>query len=83
MPVLRSVVHQQQDPCGTDRIHNQVQQVLGFTVDPVQVFKDQHQRLVQRFAQQDPFDSLVHASAPGLRVHLFQRIVAFAQSQQR
>jgi hypothetical protein len=42
---------EQQDLCGSDRIGQQVQQLLGLLIDSVEVFEDHHQRLIERFAQ--------------------------------
>src|ERR1700730_9023550 len=73
MRVLGTVVDQQQDFHSADRIGEQIQERLGFLVYPVQVLEDHHQRLIQRFTQQNTFDRVERASLANLRVHLRER----------
>ena len=49
--ILRTIVHQQQDWPG-DTLTQHIQKPLGLTVDPVQVFKDQDQRLLKALPQE-------------------------------
>ncbi len=46
---------------------------LGLAVDPVQVFKDQDQGLVQALAQEEFLERLERPPSADLRVHLGQR----------
>jgi hypothetical protein len=50
MRILGPVVDEQQEFRGTKRIREQVQQLLGLLVDPMQVLEDHHQRLIETFA---------------------------------
>ena len=50
-------------------IHQQVEKLLGFRVDPVQVLEDHHQRLFEALTDDDALDRLQSAPAPYLRVH--------------
>ena len=50
-----------------------VEKPLRLTVDPVQVFKDQDQRLVETLAQEQLLERLKRPPPPNLRVHLLQR----------
>ena len=59
--VFGTVIDQQQNLRGADRIGQQVEQLLRRVIDPVQVLEDHHQRLIERFAQQNPFDRLERA----------------------
>jgi hypothetical protein len=82
MRILGPVVHQQQEFRGSDGIGQQVQQLLGLLVDPVEVFEDHYHGLIERFAQQDAFDGLQRAPLLDLPVHLRQRIVALDDTEQ-
>src|SRR5216684_5702473 len=82
MRILEPIVHQQQKFRGPDRIGKQVQQLLGLLVDPVEIFEDYHQRLVERFAQQDALDRFQRPPLPDLSVHLRQRIVTLDYGEQ-
>ena len=82
MRILGTVVHQQQNLRGPDRIGEQVQQLLGLLVDPVEVFEDHHQRLIETLAQDDAFDRFQRAPLSDLPVHLRQRIVALDDAKQ-
>ena len=82
MRVFGAVVDQQQDSGGADRIGQQIQERLGLFIDPVQVFENHHQRLIEALAQQDPFDRFERAPLPHLPIHLRQRIVALDDTEQ-
>ena len=59
-----------------------IQKALRLTVNPVQVFKDQDQRLVETLAQEQLLERLERPSPPNLRVHLLQRRGLFFNAQQ-
>jgi hypothetical protein len=82
MSVLGPVVHQQQEFRGSDGIGQQVQQLLGVLVDPVEVFEDQHQRLVETLTQDSALDRFQRPPLPDLPVHLRQRIVTLDDAEQ-
>ena len=48
--VLGAVVNQQQNLRGADRIGEQIEQLLGLFIDPVQVLENYNQRLVEALA---------------------------------
>src|ERR1700730_5911074 len=77
MPVLGPVVHQHQDASIGKRIDQQVEQALGLAVNPVQVFEDNHQWLVEALPQHDAFDCLQYSPPPDLWAHVRQRIAGF------
>src|SRR6266852_4164885 len=83
MRVLRAIVDQQENLRGADRVSEQIQKRLGLAIDPVQILEDHHQRLVERFAQQDTLDRLERAALADLRIHLRNRVIAFHNPQQR
>src|SRR5713101_7266718 len=83
MRVLRAIVDQQENLRGADRVSEQIQKRLGLAIDPVQILEDRHQRLVERFAQQDALDRLERAALADLRIHLRNRVIAFHNPQQR
>jgi hypothetical protein len=64
--VLRPVVHQQEQPRGSEGVDEGVEQRLGLAVDPVEVLEDHEQRLLARFPQQEPLDG-VERVLPALR----------------
>src|SRR5712692_3367461 len=53
VPILRAIVHQQQDTSTSTAAGEQVEQRLGLSVDPVQVFEDHDYWLFQAFAKDD------------------------------
>ncbi len=83
MRILGPIVHQQQNIRGADRIGEEIEKFLRLVIDPVQVFEDHHQRLIERFAQQQPFDGFEGTALLDLRIHLQERVLAFDDSQQR
>src|SRR5262245_32839207 len=68
MLVLWSIVHQQQQRRREQAVHKAVQQGLGLGVNPVQIFKDQEQRLHLTFAQQYALECGERALPPQLRI---------------
>ena len=82
MPILRTIVHQQQEFRGPNRIGHQIQQLLRRLIDPVQVLEDHHRRLIERFVQQDALDRLQRPPLPDLPIHLRQRIVTLDDAEQ-
>ena len=64
--VLRAIVDQQQDGRRRHTLAQQLQPGLGLAIEPVQVFDQQQQGLVQAFAQQHPGDRLEGAAAAGV-----------------
>ena len=73
--VLGTVVNQQQNLRGGDRIGEQIEQRLGFFIDPVQVLENYNQRLVEALAHEDSLDRLQRTPLADLRIHLRKRIV--------
>ena len=81
--VLGPVRHQEQEPRGSERRHEAVEEGLRLGVDPVEVLDDEEQRLLSRLAQQEPshrvqcaLPSLHRAESPPLAVvhrHVDQR----------
>ena len=59
-----------------------VEKPLRLAIDPVQVFKDQDQRLVETLAQEQLLERLKRPPPPNLRVHLLQRRGLFFNAQQ-
>ena len=82
MAVLGPIVHQQQDARRADAVGQQVQECLRLAIDPVQVFEDHYQRLVDTLAQQDALDRLQRASLAGLRLDLRDLLVLIGQAKQ-
>ena len=75
MLVLRSIVHQQQQPGGGQALDQAVEQGLGLRIDPVQILKDQQQGLRLAFPQQHPLERLQRALAPLRRIELLEGAV--------
>ena len=82
MVVLGAVVDQQQDAGGGDAVHQQIEERLGFAVDPVEVLELDDQRLAQALARQNPLDRLQGPPPPGLRVECRQRVVTLGNAKQ-
>ena len=55
---------------------------MRLTVDPVQILKDQDQRLIETLAQEEFLERLKRPPAANLRVHLLQRRGLFFNPQQ-
>jgi len=70
--VLGAIVDQQQDGCRRHTLTQQLQPGLGLAIEPVQIFDQQQQGLVQAFAQQHPGDRLEGAAAAQRGIHLGQ-----------
>ena len=82
MRIFRPIIHHQQDLCGADRVGEQIQELLGLLVDPVQILEDHHQRLIQTLAQDDAFDRLQRPPLLDLPVHLRQGILTLDDAEQ-
>ena len=68
--VLGAVVHEQQDLGGGDTLAEDVEKPLRLAVNPMEVLKDQDQRLVETLAEEQSLERLEGAAAANLRVHL-------------
>src|SRR5919197_724850 len=64
MLVLRTVVDEQQEPGRRYALDQAVQQRLGLGIDPVQVLKDQQQRLHLAFTHEEALEPVERALAP-------------------
>jgi hypothetical protein len=56
--ILRAVVDQEEDPRSRQALDQHIERGLRLRIDPVQVFKDQQQRLHLALAQQDALQRL-------------------------
>ena len=70
LPILRTIIRQQEDTGTSHTLTQGIEKPLRLTVDPVQVFKEQDQGLIETLAQKELLDSIKRPSAPNLRVHL-------------
>jgi len=68
--VLRAIIDQQEEPRGRQALDQAVQQCLRLGINPMQIFKDQHQRLYLAFAQHHPLEGVKRALAALWRVKL-------------
>ena len=82
MAILGAIVHQQQDLAPGHTLTQRVEKPLRLTINPMQVFKDENQRLIETLAQEQLLERLKRPSAPNLRVHLLQRRGLFFNAQQ-
>ena len=82
MRVLGSIVYQQQNLRSPDRVGEQIEQSLGALVDPMEVLEDHDQRLVERFAQENPLDRVERAPLASLHLDLRDLTVLVAQAEQ-
>ncbi len=72
--IFRPVVDQQQHARIGNAIGEQIEQGLDLGIDPVKVFEDQNNRMLQRLAQNDPLYYLERATTSDLRIHLCKRV---------
>ncbi|MCY1283203.1 hypothetical protein D9M70_320760 [compost metagenome] len=82
MAVLGPVVDQQHHARGGHMVDHHVEEGLGLAIEPLQVFKDQHQRLVDALAHQQPGNRVKGALAPDRRIHGRQRRTRFGGAEQ-
>ena len=81
--VLRAVVDQEQEPGRRQALDQAVEQGLGLGIDPVQILKDQQQRLHLAFAQQHALERLERALAALRRIERQERAVLRQGVQER
>ena len=60
----RAVVHEQEQPGGTEALDQAVQQRLGLAVDPVEVLEDQHERLLARLPEKQALHAVERLPPP-------------------
>src|SRR6266571_4968163 len=72
LSILGAVVHQQENAGTRDTLAQGIEEALGLSVDPVQVFKDEDKGLVETLAEEELFECLKGPSPPNLRVHLLE-----------
>jgi hypothetical protein len=80
--VFRAVVDQQEHAGCGQALDQSLEERLRLRIDPVQVFKDQQQRLHLTFAQQHALERLQHALTPLRRLELLERTVLWEDVQQ-
>ena len=80
--VLRAVVDQQQELGRGQALDQAVEEGLGLGIDPVQVLKDQQQRLHLAFAQQQALEPVERALAPLGRIEGQERAVLWQGVQE-
>src|SRR5712692_2228636 len=73
VPILGTVVSQQEDTSRCYALAEGIQTPLGLTIQPMQVFKDEDQRLIETLAQKQLLYGLERAPAANLWVHLLER----------
>ena len=83
MLVLRAVVDQQQHPGRRQALDQAVEQGLRLGIDPVQILKDQQQRLHLTFAQQHALEGVERALASLRRIERAKRAVLRQGVQER
>ncbi len=64
MPVLGTVVDEQENPCRRQAIDEAVEHRLGFRIDPVKILDNNDQRLQLTLAQLDSLDHIENPLAP-------------------
>ncbi len=70
MLILRAIVDQQQQTCGRQALDQAVEERLGFSVDPVQVFEQDQHRLHLALPEQQPLDTIERSLAALWGLHL-------------
>ena len=82
MLVLRPVVDQQQELGRRHALDQAVEEGLGLGIDPVQVLKDQQQRLHLAFAHEEALEPVERALAPLRRIERQERAVRWQSVQE-
>ena len=70
MAILGPIVDQEQQLGTGHTLTQDIEKSLRLAVDPVQVFKDEDQRLVETLPQEELLERLKRPPPPNLRVHL-------------
>ena len=83
MAILGAVVGEEQQLGAGHTLTEHVQKALRLPINPVQVFKDQDQRLVETLAQEQLLERLKRPPPANLRVHLLQRRGLLFNAEQR
>ena len=83
VPVVGSVVHEQQHATGGQAFDQAVEQRLGLAVEPVQIFEHHGKRLALALAHEQRLDAVERAPAPLGRVERLPRRVLDRQIEQR
>src|SRR6059058_3364718 len=60
-----------------------MEQRLALAVNPMKIFEDQNDRLVDAFPKKYPFNPLLSAAAPNLWVHPRYLVILLLDSEQR
>src|SRR4030095_15317905 len=74
---------QQQDLGRGHALSQHIEKSLGFAIDPVQVFADEDEGLIETLAQEQALKRLKVAPAANLWVHLLQRGGRLFNTQER
>src|SRR6202023_1508219 len=82
MLVFRTVVEHHQDMRGADAICEKIEQRLGLSVDPVQVFEDEQQGVIDALAMNQAPDRVASAAAPDRGIHLVERTSTVMHAEQ-
>ena len=82
MAILRPVIHQKQILGSSDTVGQQIEEGLRLLIDPMQVFEDDDQRLVETFAQDDALDRIERATLAGSRFNLRNLTVLVTEAKQ-
>ncbi|VVE59719.1 hypothetical protein PTE30175_05629 [Pandoraea terrae] len=69
MGVFRTIVDEQDDPRTRNVVEEDIEECLGFAVQPLQVFENELERLVEAFADQQTCNGFERALAPDGSVH--------------
>src|SRR6267154_3027964 len=82
MLVFRTVVEHHQNMRGADAIGEKIEQRLRLSVDPVQVFEDKQQRVIDALAMNQAPDRVASAAAPDRGIHLVERTSTVMHAEQ-
>ena len=75
VPVLGTIVDQQQEAGGRQALDQAVEQGLGLRINPVQILEHQQQRLLLGLAQEHALEGVERALAPLGWIELQERTV--------
>src|ERR1700687_4835122 len=82
MLVFRSVIEHHQDVRVADAIREKIEQRLRLSVDPVEVFEDEQQGVIDALAMNQTPDRVASAAAPDRGIHLVERTSTVMHAEQ-
>src|SRR5579864_7231106 len=81
MPIFGPAACHQKDASSTDAFGEKIQEDVAVGIDPLKVFEDDHQRMLETLAQKNTLDRFERFAPPDLAIHVRERIGRILNSQ--